>query len=90
MQKEILKLIVLLEDKISRMERGDFPDNGEMVPKDELYYQLGNAYWKLQDWKKALDSYSQAIKLNPQSPAVQTREMVMSIIGYYYKDVLNP
>ena len=42
------------------------------------------------DWKECLDSYSEAIKLNPQSEAVELRKMAMSIIEFYNKDQYNP
>lgn len=46
--------------------------------------------WKRQDWKHCLDSYTEAIRLNPQSQAKAKREMVMQILDFYNKDMLNP
>ena len=43
-----------------------------------------------QDWKECLDFYTEAIKINPQSIACSKREMVMQIINFYNKDMLNP
>ena len=56
---------------------------------DSVRYELGNAYWKLQDWKHCLDNYTEAIRLNPQSPAVEMKKMVMDIIGFYNKEMYN-
>lgn len=53
--------------------------------KDNAYYLLGNAYRKLGDWQKALNNYQSAIELNPQSPALQARKMVMDIMNFYYQ-----
>jgi len=53
--------------------------------KDDAYYLLGNAYRKLGDWQKALNNYQFAIELNPQSPALQARKMVMDIMNFYYQ-----
>ncbi|MBO5750140.1 MAG: tetratricopeptide repeat protein [Bacteroidaceae bacterium] len=56
---------------------------------DAVRYELGNAYWKKQDWKRCLDNYTEAIALNPQSPAVEMKKMVMDIIGFYNKEMYN-
>lgn len=56
---------------------------------DSVRYELGNAYWKKQDWKRSLDNYTEAIALNPQSPAVEMKKMVMNIIGFYNKEMYN-
>lgn len=56
---------------------------------DDVCYELGNAYWKKQDWKHCLDNYTEAIALNPQSPAVEMKKMVMDIIGFYNKEMYN-
>ena len=56
---------------------------------DGVCYELGNAYWKKQDWKHCLDNYTEAIALNPQSPAVEMKKMVMDIIGFYNKEMYN-
>lgn len=57
---------------------------------EEEYIALGDAYWKRQDWKQCLDNYAEAIRMNPESQAVAKREMVMQIINFYNKDMLNP
>lgn len=56
---------------------------------DELYYLRGNAYRKLSDWQKALNSYQKAIEINPDSPAVHARTMLMNILEFYNKDMYN-
>lgn len=57
---------------------------------EQEYIAQGDASWKVQDWKSCLDNYTEAIRLNPQSRAVAKKEMVMSIISFYNKDMLNP
>ena len=42
------------------------------------------------DWKVCLDSYGEAIKLNPNSEAVELREMTTKIVEFYNKDQYNP
>ncbi len=61
----------------------------EPVGKDEAYYLMGNAYRKLGDWQKALNNYQSAIELNPDSPALQARKMMMDILNFYNKDMYN-
>ncbi|MDR0976230.1 MAG: tetratricopeptide repeat protein [Prevotellaceae bacterium] len=57
---------------------------------DEAFYLLGNAYRKQGDWQQALNNYSRAIDLNPDSPAREARRMVMDILNYYNKELYNP
>lgn len=59
------------------------------IKKDTLYYLRGNAYRKKGDWRLALDNYQYAIDLNPDSPAVQARAMVIDILNFYHKDMFN-
>ena len=56
----------------------------------EDYYEQGNAYRRQVNWQKALECYAEAIELDPESPAVQAREMLNSILAFYSKDALNP
>ena len=56
----------------------------------EEYYQLGNAWRKQGDFKRALDSYMEAIALDPESPAVAAKEMLDDIMNFYCKDYYNP
>ena len=57
---------------------------------EEEYIAQGDTAWKEQDWKLFLDSYAEAIALNPESLAKEKREMVMQIIRFFNKDMLNP
>ena len=56
----------------------------------EEYYQQGNAWRKQGDFKLALDSYMEAIALDPESPAVAAKEMLDDIMNFYCKDYYNP
>lgn len=59
-------------------------------PADELYYLLGNAYRKQQNWQMAINNYSEAISINPESPACEARSMLLDILNFYHKDLYNP
>lgn len=61
----------------------------ELQDKDYIYYLKGNIYRKSENWQKAMDNYQYAIDLNPKSPAVTARKMIIEILNYYYKDQFN-
>lgn len=54
------------------------------------WYQQGNAYRQRGDWQHALNCYMEAIALDPQSPAVEAKEMLENILNFYNKDAYNP
>lgn len=70
-------------------ELGRYISAGNNPDKDEAYYLIGNAYRKQGNWRQALNNYQSAIELNPESPAVQARNMVMNILDFYNKDMYN-
>ena len=55
----------------------------------ELYEQ-GNDYRRQGNWQEAINSYIQAIELDPDSPAVEAKAMLADILNYYHKDAYNP
>ncbi len=57
---------------------------------EEEYIAKGETARREQDRKRCLDSYAEAIALNPESLAKEKREMVMQIIRFSNKDMLNP
>ena len=56
----------------------------------EEFYRQGNRYCKEGKWQQAMNSYLEAIALNPHSPAVEAKEMLDSIMEFYCKDIYNP
>lgn len=56
---------------------------------DEYYIQ-GNAYRRQGDFPAAMNCYLQAIRLDPQSPAVTAERMLEDIMNFYCKDIYNP
>ncbi len=59
-------------------------------PDDRAYYLLGNAYRKKGDFSQALNCYTEAETINPDSPAAEAHLMLMNIMEYYHKDYYNP
>lgn len=62
----------------------------EQIKKAEYYYRTGNEWRRKGDYKKAHDFYSEAIALDPDSPAVTALEMLDNIMSFYCKDYYNP
>ena len=58
--------------------------------KDVAYYVLGNAYRRGNNWQDAINSYSRAVELNPESPAKEMRANCIKILDFYNKDMYNP
>lgn len=56
----------------------------------EEYYRQGNAYRKQGNWQEAVNYYIKAIELDPESPAVEAKQMLDDIFAYYNKDMYNP
>lgn len=54
------------------------------------YYSLGNKYRREGNWAEAINNYIAAIELDPDSPAVEAKQMLDEILGYYNKDMYNP
>lgn len=54
------------------------------------HYQTGNAFRKKGDWQHAIEHYNMAIELDPDTPAVEAKEMLMQILEFYHKDSFNP
>lgn len=77
----------LINEAIQQLD--DILNTPSYNSSDELYYLRGNAYRKLGNWQMALNNYLEAIDLNPQSPAVHAREMLMNILEFYNKDMYN-
>ena len=56
----------------------------------EEWYLKGNEYRKQSDWKHAIDCYLEAIDLDPNSPAIEAKEMLDDILNFYNKDAYYP
>jgi tetratricopeptide (TPR) repeat protein len=61
-----------------------------MSMKSEDFYRLGNEYRRNGDWQNAINNYLEAIALDPDSPAVEAKEMLENILNFYHKDAYNP
>ena len=57
---------------------------------DEVLTLRGMKYWGLQNRSAAINDYLAAIRLNPESRAVQALKAANDILDYYNKDLYNP
>lgn len=62
----------------------------EEPQNEKAYFQLGNIYRKLENWKEAINHYLRAEEINPDSPAKNARLMILDILNFYNKDLYNP
>lgn len=57
---------------------------------DEALTMRGMKYWAMSRRSEAINDYLAAIRLNPQSRAVQALKATNEILDYYNKDLYNP
>ena len=56
----------------------------------EEWYQKGNEARKRSQWHEAINCYIRAIELDPDSPAVEAKQMLEDILNFDHKDYYNP
>ena len=94
-----MKTIQEIKDMLSRSE-GDEALNAvneiiesQDVSKDMLanaYYLRGNAYRQNGNVRMALNSYLEAMELDPDGPAAEAYRHLQELLAYYHKDYYNP
>ena len=62
----------------------------EELMSAEDWYEQGNAFRKESKWHEAINCYIQAIALDPDSPAVEAKQMLDDIMAFYCNDMYNP
>ena len=63
------------------------------VAKETLanaYYLRGNAYRQNGNVRMALNSYLEAMELDPDGPAAEAYRHLQELLAYYHKDYYNP
>ena len=56
----------------------------------EELYRLGNEHRKAGRYAEAMNAYSEALALDPESPAAVAKEMLEEQYRFYCKDYYNP
>ena len=54
------------------------------------YYLRGNAYRQEGNVRMALNSYLEAMDLDPDGPAAEAYRHLQELLAYYHKDYYNP
>ena len=54
------------------------------------YYLRGNAYRQQGNVRMALNSYLEAMELDPDGPAAEAYRHLQELLAYYHKDYYNP
>ncbi|MDE6144418.1 MAG: hypothetical protein K2F94_10150 [Muribaculaceae bacterium] len=57
---------------------------------DEAFFIRGMRHWALSHRSLAINDYLAAIRINPESPAVEALRNANDILDYYNPDLINP
>lgn len=89
--KELKETIKGLSGEEAVKVLSDYIDSHGTAPDlDEAYTMRGMKYWGMQKRSAAINDYLAAIRLNPESRAVQALKATNDILDYYNKDLYNP
>lgn len=55
-----------------------------------VYFLRGNAYRQQGNWRMAMNSYLEAMELDPTGPAVMAYNNAQEIMAFFNKDLYNP
>ena len=56
----------------------------------QAYYLRGNAYRQQGNMRQAMNSYLEAMELEPDGPAAQAYRTIQEILDFYDHDLYNP
>ena len=94
-----MKTIQEIKDMLSRSEGDAALDAANEIVENEgtsretlaqAYYLRGNAYRQNGNVLMALNSYLEAMELDPDGPAAEAYRHVQELLAYYHKDYYNP
>jgi tetratricopeptide (TPR) repeat protein len=94
-----MKTIQEIKDMLSRSEGEEALSaaneivESKGVAKETLanaYYLRGNAYRQNGNVRMALNSYLEAMELDPDGPAAEAYRHLQELLAYYHKDYYNP
>lgn len=86
--QKINELITLNRIKDAIIELNNFINDHQDC--DEAYFLRGKLYWRLGDKRNAMNDYSRAAELNPESRATRALENAQDIQAFFNPDLLNP
>ncbi|MBQ1736797.1 MAG: tetratricopeptide repeat protein [Muribaculaceae bacterium] len=94
-----MKTIQEIKDMLSRSEGEEALNaaneivNNQSSSKETMamaYYLRGNAYRQNGNVRMALNSYLEAMELDPDGPAAEAYRHVQELLAFYHKDYYNP
>ena len=94
-----MKTIQEIKDMLSRSEGDEALTaaneivESKSVSRETLanaYYLRGNAYRQNGNVRMALNSYLEAMELDPDGPAAEAYRHLQELLAYYHKDYYNP
>ena len=94
-----MKTIQEIKDMLSRSEGDAALDAANEIVENEgtsretlsqAYYLRGNAYRQNGNVRMALNSYLEAMELDPDGPAAEAYRHLQELLAYYHKDYYNP
>lgn len=80
----------LTQQAIEAAERMVAQQGVKDADKAQAYYLMGNAYRQLNDFRRAMGCYLEAVELDPESPAAAAYEAAQQVLGFYDHDLYNP
>ena len=94
-----MKTIQEIKDMLSRSEGEEALNaaneivNNQSSSKETMamaYYLRGNAYRQNGNVRMALNSYLEAMELDPDGPAAEAYRHVQELLAFYHEDYYNP
>lgn len=90
--QEIKEMLSHSEGEAALEAANEIVEN-KSVNKETLataYYLRGNAYRQNGNVRMALNSYLEAMDLDPNGPAAEAYRHLQELLDYYHKDYYNP
>ena len=94
-----MKTIQEIKDMLSRSEGDEALTAANEIVESKgvsretlanAYYLRGNAYRQNGNVRMALNSYLEAMELDPDGPAAEAYRHLQELLAYYHKDYYNP
>ena len=94
-----MKTIQEIKEMLSRSEGEEALNAASEIIESEgvsremlanAYYLRGNAFRQNGNVRMALNSYLEAMELDPDGPAAEAYRHLQELLAYYHKDYYNP
>ncbi len=81
------KAIQAINELTALLAKDCSSDDPQTISNDEIHYLIGNSYYKIGNWQKAILHYNEACIYNANSPAREKLKMTYNILEFYNKDI---